>query len=318
MAYPKNIRQAGDGMATYTSDPANALATSEDIKQLRDYLFQNNELLKYMFGNLDPEENYSASALQKYIERDERIATLEFTADGLKVSIKDLAEETEAHFEVLDDEISLKVDIGDVSNQLSIETDGITITGKRLKISTTNLTLTTDGTLVCKNGQFSGTVKSTTISSSSISGGSISIGDVFYVDEDIIELGDFLVSTDETYRFMSSNGEIEFYTSDSPDGNGFAGLKVSNVWIYGSNVWAAEVECDRVMANTSDKLISHFYDIELGKSWWNGWTITQAVNKMWNMIFRLARIVDNQWSDYSGVEDELDDWDSNHDDPDDW
>lgn len=309
-------------MATYTHDSSlNSLASAEDIKQLKDYLFQNNELLRYMFGNLDPEENYSASALKKYIERDDRISTLEFTANGLKVSIKDLEKETEAHFKVLDDEIALKVDIGDVSNQLSVETEGITISGKRLKISTTNLTLTTDGTLICKNGQFSGTVKSTTISSSSISGGTIDVG-ILYADDEEGYLGDFCVSTGETYRFYSSDGSFYVETAEAPGGSAACmvignGKGTNQTEIWGGNIEATGIIRADAFYDTGVS-ISHMYDVRLGKSWWNDWTISQTVHKLWNMVFRLARIVDNQWDDWSGVEDELDEWDSDHNDPTDW
>lgn len=146
---------------------------ADSLEKIRSYLFQNNELLRYMFDNLDPEDNYSDAALKKYIERDQKIATLEFDVNGLQVGLKDLAEETETKIELLDGKIELKVSKGDVSNQLSVETDGIYIKGQRLKIETDNLTLTPDGTLACTNGNFSGSILSSSISTSKFSGGTI-------------------------------------------------------------------------------------------------------------------------------------------------
>lgn len=185
------------GMAVFKSDSINTIQGG-DIQQIKDYLFQNNELLRYMFYNLDPEENYSDGALQKYIERGKKISTLEFDVDGLRVGLKDLADDTETKFELvdkritleitnvkeetntkielLDGKIALKVDVGDVSNQISIEKGGISIIGERLYIETENLTLTKKGILSCTGGNFSGTVSASIIDGSYIFGGEIEIG----------------------------------------------------------------------------------------------------------------------------------------------
>lgn len=171
------------------------IKNADSLEKIRSYLFQNNELLRYMFDNLDPEDNYSDAALKKYIERDKKIATLEFDVNGLQFGLKNLEEYTETKFQLMDRKITLeitnlreetdtkiellngkielKVSKGDVSNQLSVETDGIYIKGQRLKIETDNFTLTQNGTLSCTNANFSGTIKSTSITTSKFNGGTI-------------------------------------------------------------------------------------------------------------------------------------------------
>lgn len=49
-----------------------------------------------------------------------------------------------------------KVTVGEVSSQLSLEKDKITISGQRLEITTDNFTLTTDGTMTCSNATITG------------------------------------------------------------------------------------------------------------------------------------------------------------------
>lgn len=164
---------------------------AKDMRELKAYLFQNNEWLRYMFNNID-EDNYSPDMLKKYIERGNAIATLEFDVNGLRVGLKDLGEDVNTKFElmdgkitlavqnaktytdtqvqILDGKIELKVSVGDVSNQLSVEKGGITIKGERLTINTKNLQVSPDGKLSCSNATFDGLIK----------GGEIKIG---YTDE---------------------------------------------------------------------------------------------------------------------------------------
>lgn len=164
---------------------------AKDMRELKAYLFQNNEWLRYMFNNID-EDNYLPDMLKKYIERGNVIATLEFEVNGLRVGLKNLEEDVNTKFELvdgritleisnvkeeistkvelLDGKIALKVSVGDVSNQLSVEKDGITIKGERLTIDTKNLQVSPDGKLSCSNATFDGLIK----------GGEIKIG---YTDE---------------------------------------------------------------------------------------------------------------------------------------
>ena len=112
------------------------------------------------------------------------------------------------------DAIKLKVSTGQVSSQLSVESDRVNIRGDRFTWSATNSSMAPDGTLRCKglvaeNGTFSGLIKGSTIEGSTlkavnmdsigISGGMISVkdggalecNDLLYVDNDQAQLGKY-------------------------------------------------------------------------------------------------------------------------------
>lgn len=59
---------------------------------------------------------------------------------------------------VVSDKIDLKVSQGDVSNQLSVETGGISIKGNRFSWSSTYSSMTADGKLTASSGSFTGDV----------------------------------------------------------------------------------------------------------------------------------------------------------------
>lgn len=61
----------------------------QDMKKITNYLYMLNEQLRYMFDNMDPEDNFSDSALTKYLRNGENIATLELTAEKLKIALSD-------------------------------------------------------------------------------------------------------------------------------------------------------------------------------------------------------------------------------------
>lgn len=134
-------------------------------RELRDQLYQLNEQLKYMFGNLSPEDNYSGEALRKYYETDEKIASLIFDVDGLQVDLKNFKSETETKFSVMDGKIEMKVSKGEVSSELSLEPGQVVLKSNRLIVESTNFKLKSNGdavfsgdvigaSIICKDGEF--------------------------------------------------------------------------------------------------------------------------------------------------------------------
>ncbi|MCU6798893.1 hypothetical protein [Alitiscatomonas aceti] len=93
---------------------------AKDMRELKAYLFQNNEWLRYMFNNID-EDNYSPDMLKKYIERGNAIATLEFDVNGLRVGLKDLEEDVNTKFELVDSRITLE--ISNVKKEISTKVE---------------------------------------------------------------------------------------------------------------------------------------------------------------------------------------------------
>lgn len=140
-------------MAVITGENTNV----HDLKQINDTLYAIHEKLKYYFMNLDPEDNFSPEALLKYQANDKQIAILELTEDGVVSTYGNLEENISSQIQVLYDRINLKVDTGDVTNQLNLEPGALNITGNRLEIYGGNITLDANNNLT-----FRGEIEATT------------------------------------------------------------------------------------------------------------------------------------------------------------
>lgn len=195
------------------------------------------------------------------------------------------------------------INIGDkfiVDNQGNMIAKSGTFSGK-ITGSTINIgnkfIVDQNGNLTAKSGTFSGTVEG-----GFIDGGSISIGNgIFEVDSDgSITMGDFLISADGTNVFKSKNNEFRIELTKNLGDNKFYSsiymdtihgeLKITNGQIIGAYM----IEADYINADISNKY-SYFYDIYLGKSWWEGWSITQTVEDLWEQVQSLSdkRVKDN-------------------------
>ena len=104
---------------------------------------------------------------KQIIQLEGKTATIIRNVDEVSATVTDLKTYTEAQIQILSNEISLKVSKGDVSSELSIEPDKVTLSGNRLIVNSTNFKLDGNG-----NATFSG----------NITGGTINIGQNFSVD----------------------------------------------------------------------------------------------------------------------------------------
>lgn len=189
-------------------------------------------------------------------------------------------------------QIALKVSKGEVSSQISVESGGVNITGNRFSWSATNSSMTADGTLTCENikatnGQFSGN-----ITGSSITGSTIEIGP-FSVDEDAVYMGDFYISSDGSNIFRSNDGNfsIEMILNHG-DNEYYPSIKMNTTSgemeiANGQIINAYSIEAGYVNADISNRY-SQFYDIDLGKSWWDGWSLTETVQDLWEQVDSLS------------------------------
>lgn len=213
------------------------------------------------------------------------------TATEIRSEVTDTANGLSSRITQNTNQIALKVSKGEVSSQISVESGGVNITGNRFSWSATNSSMTADGTLTCKNikstnGRFSGD-----ITGSSITGSTIEIGP-FYVDESEIALGDFLVSVDSSYQFRSTNGTVSLETSNTPGGS-VATLILQNesgsdyAEIQGGNPTFSGIVSCKAVYDTA-KSYSQFYDIYPGKSWWDGWSLTETVQDLWEQVDSLS------------------------------
>lgn len=213
---------------------------------------------------------------------------LSVRADEITASVTNLKNETEAQFKVTSEQIALKVSKGDVSSQISIESGGVNITGNRLTWNATNSSMSSDGTLTCNNivatnGRFSGN-----ITGSNITGSSIDVGP-FSVNESWVYIGDFNTSVDGTYNFSANDGSFYVHSANGPGGTSaelFVGTKSGSGTTIGQDISTSHIRCYSIAA--TGKTIAQFYDIELGKSWWGGWTITETVQDLWEKVQSLS------------------------------
>ncbi len=138
-------------------------------------------------------------------------ASLNIRADGIVASVTNLKNDTNSRFEQTAQQISLKVSKGEVSAQLSVESDKVTISGNRLIVNSNNFQLDGDG-----NATFSGRVQGAEIYASGMYGsyiyGSTIESDVMKASDTYVELGDYRVTSNNSGALVSKDGGIQFWT----------------------------------------------------------------------------------------------------------
>lgn len=88
-------------------------------------------------------------------------AQLSVKADGISLSVENLAENTSTQIQALSQSISLKVNKGNVSSEISLEGGTVTLSGNRLVWNANNSSMSSDGTLTCANAHVSGEINAT-------------------------------------------------------------------------------------------------------------------------------------------------------------
>lgn len=91
--------------------------SKDDIRKVKSYLFQLNDQLRYMFANLDPEDNYTQGAYIRYMKDGERISNLEFSVDGIKTTVSE-GNERMSRIEQNANSIVMRVQAGE--NRMSV------------------------------------------------------------------------------------------------------------------------------------------------------------------------------------------------------
>lgn len=294
-------------MAVFTSDSVDRLNSIEDRK-IRSYLYKLNEDLAYMFNNLTPEDNYSELARLVYIADRENVARLEVRADGIELEVSNNSSQI-ANLSIQADQISAKVT--DVANNynssmkllanmfsLSVNTpsgsSSAVLTGDRIALTTGHFTIDAKNLKVDASGNatFAGDLEGATLTGCDIVGGSLSIANgTLYADSGWVKFGDFTVSTNNAYKMYSGDGSFEITTAKSPGGSVatvIVGKSANQTEIEGGNITSTGTLNVPVVYATKKKYISEFYDIRLGKSWWDDWTITETVQDLWEQVDGLS------------------------------
>lgn len=192
-----------------------------------------------------------------------------------------------------------------IGNHFTVDSDGSTyIDGDKFAWESTYSRMSWDGQLECErivatDASFSGDISGSTITGTSISAAEITASQIsgseieigpFFVDDDIVQLGDFYVSTDGSSIFQANDGSFSLSLANTPGGS-VAKMEIgktgNNTIISGGNIDASGLfYCNAVYCLETH--YSYFYDIYLGKSWWGGDSITDTVQTLWDMVQDLS------------------------------
>ena len=183
-------------------------------------------------------------------------ASLKIMADQITLSVKNLKEDTESQFLQTAEQIALKVSKGNVSSELSVEPDQITLRGNRVIIESDNLKVSADGTMRCNNihatnGYFSGNLES----------------DTFSADSDGVQFGDFYVSSNGSNVLESNSGYITISQGNVPGGYGIVTISGSGST---TTIKQGQINCR---------------EIYLSGSWWDGWSLTEEIQLLHDAVF---------------------------------
>lgn len=173
-------------------------------KQTADYLYELNENLTYMFNNLTPEDNYSEDARLVYVQRGERIGSLEVRSDKIEAKVTDDEKHYNSSFTMLSNLLSLNVSTPSGSSSVQLTGDKIALKTGKFTIDSKNLTIDGNG-----NATFSGTVSAATINGGTINGTTINGGDEipFKARKGYVSIGDFVVSDEYGRHILQSSDE---------------------------------------------------------------------------------------------------------------
>ena len=229
-----------------------------DIRKVSAYLYKLNEQLSYMFGNLTPEENYSADALEKYLSDGKKVSEAILGLDEVKVQMVRKGEVVAA-INMSEEEIKI------LANKIKLE--GIVTANGNFKILE-------DGSMESVNGKFSGTVTGTeinggTVTGTKISGGTVTgsyisgatiegseIGDIdgtFYTDGETVYMGGFQAYDTQYGRYIAT---IE------TEKNGIGDNRKYAVW----SGWDGE-EAAFYATEDGDVECNEIYSAVAGESW---------------------------------------------------
>lgn len=174
--------------------------------------------------------------------------------DEVSSTLTDLERETASQIKQLSDSIVLKVDKGDISNQISVETDGIDIIGNRFSWSSTYSSLSADGKLNEVDGTFSGDV----------------VANTFKTKDGKIVL--------EGGKLTIIGAEIKGTANTSTIG---ANVISCNSLDVSQNIVCQGISPSSVYCGSSGS----FGELYIRSSWWDGWSVTREVQTLHNAVF---------------------------------
>lgn len=144
-------------MATFNLGSAGNI---QDLKQVKSYLYKLEEQLKYMFANLDPEENFDSRAKLIYAANAERQAALEVALEGITASY--VTKETLSQLALTEDEAALRyVNKDGIISEINASSEQVTIRANKISLEGTvtannYFKINRDGSMEAVSGKFAG------------------------------------------------------------------------------------------------------------------------------------------------------------------
>lgn len=216
-----------------------------------------------------------------------KISQVSQTVNGVSARVTDVANNYNSSMNLLANMFSLSVNTPSGSSSAVLTGDRIALTTGHFTIDAKNLKVDASG-----NATFAGDLEGATLTGCDIVGGSLSIANgTLYADSGWVKFGDFTVSTNNAYKMYSGDGSFEITTAKSPGGSVatvIVGKSANQTEIEGGNITSTGALNIPVVYATTGKHISEFYDIQLSKSWWKGWTITETVQDLWDQVDSLS------------------------------
>ena len=139
---------------------AGDISLVDDFPKVQSYLYRLEKQLKYMFSNLEPDENYTEQARLIYVANQEKQASIEVSLDHINLEM------------VRKDEVVSAINLSEEGVKIlgdKISLEGVVTVNSRFKIGL-------DGSMEANNGIFQGDISASNITGSTLTGGTINAG----------------------------------------------------------------------------------------------------------------------------------------------
>lgn len=219
----------------------------------------------------DTEAQFKITAgqiLQEVIRAKQAEASLSIRADQIALSVTNLTNDTNSKFIQTAEQISLKVSKGEVSSQLSVEPNAVTIKTNRLSWESNYSSMTSDGKLTCRNivatnGTFTGNLESQT----------------FYTNGSAVGFGDFYVSANGSNLLRSNNAWFRVNSQGPPAGS--PGGDYASLYVGGQGYGGVTINGTGTIDAGGSVQCS---DVYLRDSWTDGWGLLRMLKDLYNRI----------------------------------
>lgn len=135
-------------MSVFVAPPI-SIDDLKTIPEIKEYLSDLNKKIRFLSITVD-EDNFSSESYKEFYKNDTEALSIILDTEKLNIETENYYNETMARLKQTEDEISLLVSKGDVTNQINISPDVINISGNHLIVTSDNFNLDKDGNLTMK------------------------------------------------------------------------------------------------------------------------------------------------------------------------